>query len=128
MRFQHPSRHWRGPDLSGYVKFQPVHDIVPIELPIRLRWWTVLGYNLYMSKDKNITNDQGPYLSTGEAARILNVHPVAVWQMVRDERLPAIKVGRNWILEREKVEDFAKTFVKGPGRRKTRESIGNEPQ
>ncbi len=58
------------------------------------------------------------YLSTGEAARILGVHPTAVWQMVKGRRLPAMKVGRNWIISREVLLEFVRTYQKGPGRRK----------
>lgn len=58
-----------------------------------------------------------PYLSTGEAARILGVHPTAVWQMVKLGRLPAIKVGKNWIIPRDVLLEFAKDYVKGPGPR-----------
>lgn len=60
---------------------------------------------------------QGPqeYLSTGEAARILGVHYAAVWQMIQRGRLPGMKVGRNWIIPRDALLEFAKDYVKGPG-------------
>ena len=58
------------------------------------------------------------YLSTGEAARVLGVHPTAVWQMVKGRRLPALRVGRNWIISRDALLEFARTYQKGPGRRK----------
>ena len=73
-------------------------------------------YVLDMSKEEY----HPEYLSTGEAARILGVHPVAVWQMVRAKRIPAMQVGRNWIIPKGELLEFAKTYVKGPGRRKPR--------
>jgi len=69
-------------------------------------------------KEQKSAQGLQPYLSTGEAARILGVHPVAVWQMVKWGRLPARKVARNGIIPRDALLEFAKTYVKGPGRRK----------
>ncbi len=66
------------------------------------------------------------YLSTGEAARILGVHPVAVWQMIQAERIPAMKVGRNWIISRDALLEFAKDYVKGPGRRRKKPRDGRK--
>ena len=39
---------------------------------------------------------------------------------VQAKRIPAMKVGRNWIIPRGELLEFAKTYVKGPGRRKSR--------
>ena len=71
-----------------------------------------------MPKDKTNQQNINPYLSTGEAARILGITPEAVWQNVSTGRIPAIRVGRNWIIPRDELLVFAKTFVKGLGRRK----------
>ena len=71
-----------------------------------------------MSKEAKRGADLGELLSTAEAARILGVHPVAVQQMVKAGRLPGRKVARNWIIPRDALLEFAKTYVKGPGRRK----------
>ena len=59
-----------------------------------------------------------PYVSTGEAARILGVSPEAIWQNVVRGRLPGMKVGRNWIIPRDFLLEFAKTYQKGPGHHK----------
>lgn len=66
------------------------------------------------------------YLSTGEAARILGVHHVAVRKMVIQGRLPGIQVGRNWIIPRDALLEFAKDYVKGPGRRKPKAQEGRK--
>jgi len=77
-----------------------------------------------MLKERASGEGRQDYLSTGEAARILGVHPVAVWQNVVRGRIPAIKVGRNWIIPRDALLEFAKTYVKGPGRRKAKAQEG----
>ena len=64
------------------------------------------------------------YLSTGEAALILGVHHVAVRKMVIQGRLPGIQVARNWIIPRDALLEFAKSYVKGPGRRKPKAQKG----
>jgi excisionase family DNA binding protein len=57
------------------------------------------------------------YLSTGEAARILGVSRVAVTLMVQQGKLPAIRVGRSWVVPRDAVLEFARTYRKGAGGR-----------
>ena len=71
-----------------------------------------------MGKETQKGADLEAFLSTAEAARILGVHPVAVQQMVKTGRLLGRKVARNWIIPRDALLEFAKTYVKGPGRRK----------
>jgi len=68
--------------------------------------------------------EAAPYVSTGEAARILGVSPEAVWQNISKGRIPAMKVGRNWIIPRAELLRFAATYIKGPGRRKKPERGG----
>jgi hypothetical protein len=41
--------------------------------------------------------------------------------MVKGRRLPAMKVGKNWIISREALLEFARTYQKGPGRRKRKD-------
>ena len=59
-----------------------------------------------------------PYVSTGGAAHILDVTHEAISQDVRKGRLPAIRLGRNWAIPRDALLEFARTYVKGTGRRK----------
>lgn len=37
-------------------------------------------------------------LTTADAARRLGVTPVRVWQLIQARRLPAQKVGRDWLI------------------------------
>ena len=71
-----------------------------------------------MSEEHVEDQELPSYLSTGQAARILNVSPEAVWQMVKGGRLPGMRVARNWIISRDALLEFAKTYQKGPGRRR----------
>jgi len=64
------------------------------------------------------------YVSTAIAARILSISQEAVAQNVRKGRLPAIQIGRNWAIPRDALLKFAKTYVKGPGRRKPKAQKG----
>ena len=75
-------------------------------------------YTLLMTEERKSGQGVQPYISTGEAARILGVSREAVWQNVQRGRLPSMKVGRNWIIPRDTLLEFAKTYVKGPGHRK----------
>jgi excisionase family DNA binding protein len=42
-----------------------------------------------------------PFVSTTEAAKILGISRVAVFQQIKSGRLPAEKVGRNYLIKRE---------------------------
>ena len=50
------------------------------------------------------------YLTTGEAARILGIHPLAVAHICAAGRLPAEKVAYRWLIPRKALEEFAKTY------------------
>ncbi|MBI4234519.1 MAG: helix-turn-helix domain-containing protein [Chloroflexi bacterium] len=71
-----------------------------------------------MSEQNKGSHELEPYVSTGDAARILGVTHEAVSRKVRKGQLPAIRLGRNWAIPTEALLEFAKTYVKGPGHRK----------
>lgn len=53
------------------------------------------------------------YISTTQAAKILNVTPVTIFNMIQDGRIQAIKVGRNYIIDRDALqENFIKDLKK----------------
>jgi len=56
------------------------------------------------------------YLTSCQAARILNIHQVAVAQLIRKERIPAQKIANRWLIPRAFIEEFAKTYVPRRGR------------
>ena len=56
------------------------------------------------------------YVSTGEAARILGMHPLAIQKLIYRGQLPAEMVARRWLIRRDVLEEFAKTYVPKVGR------------
>ena len=59
-------------------------------------------------------NDQ--FASTGEAAQLLRMHPLAIQKLIYNGKLPAEKVAYRWLIPRKELEDFAKTYVPKRGR------------
>ncbi|MDH5597077.1 MAG: excisionase family DNA-binding protein, partial [Candidatus Peregrinibacteria bacterium] len=45
------------------------------------------------------------YISTTEAARMLGVSSVTIFNMIQDGRIKGIKVGRNYIIERATLKE-----------------------
>lgn len=52
-------------------------------------------------------------ITTIEAAARLGVTRYRVWQLVKEGRLPAVKAGRDWLIEERSLEAVA---VRKPGR------------
>ena len=50
------------------------------------------------------------YVSSGEAAKLLRMHPLAVQKLIYDGRLPAEKIANRWLIPRTVVEELAKTY------------------
>ena len=60
------------------------------------------------------------YLSSGDAARILGIHPLAIQRLLRDGRLPGEKIANRWLIPRSALEQLAKTYVPRRGRPRTK--------
>ena len=56
------------------------------------------------------------YISSGEAAKILGMHPLAVQKLIYRGALPAEKIANRWLIRRTVVEELAKTYVPKVGR------------
>lgn len=56
------------------------------------------------------------YVPSGVAAKMLVIHPMAIQQICRDGRLKAEKYANRWMIRREDLEEFAKTYVPKVGR------------
>ena len=56
------------------------------------------------------------FISSGEAAKVLGITPLATSRLVRQKKIPGVKVGRTYLLSRTTVEEFAKTYVPRKGR------------
>ena len=60
------------------------------------------------------------FLSTGEAAKVLRIHPMAVQKLIYRGQLPAEKIANRWILRRRDVDELSKTYVPRKGRPRTK--------
>jgi excisionase family DNA binding protein len=52
-------------------------------------------------------------LTTKDAGKILGVSPLRVFQLIKAGRLPAVKIGRDWMI---KERDLEKVKDRKPGR------------
>ena len=56
------------------------------------------------------------YIPSGEAAKVLGVHPMSMQGLCRSGRLKAEKYANRWMIRREDLDEFAKTYVPTIGR------------
>ena len=63
-----------------------------------------------------MTTFTAAYLASSEAAAMLGIHHMAIQRLLRDGKLPAVKIANRWLLKRIDVEEFAKTYVPKIGR------------
>lgn len=63
-----------------------------------------------------LTHARSDYLSTGEAAKVLGIHPLAASRLVRQGKIPGVKIGKFYLIPRAAVEEFAKTYIPRRGR------------
>ena len=50
------------------------------------------------------------YASTGEAAKILGMHPLAVQKLIYRGTLPAEKIANRWLILKDALSKFAITY------------------
>ena len=56
------------------------------------------------------------HVSSGEAAKLLGIHPLAIQKLIYQGRLPAEKIAYRWLIPRTALEEFAKTYEGKRGR------------
>ena len=49
---------------------------------------------------------QLPYLTIEEAAELLRIHPETIRRLLRLKRLPGKKIGREWRISREALDEY----------------------
>ena len=59
-------------------------------------------------------HEDGPYLTVEEIADELRVSIPSVWRWIRDGRLPALKVGRRYLVSRKDYKVFLAAHRKRP--------------
>ena len=67
-----------------------------------------------------LTQARRDYMSSGEAAQMLGITPEAASRLVRQGKLPGVKIGRFYVIHREAVETLSKGYVAKRGRPRTK--------
>ena len=68
-----------------------------------------------MSKESLLDN----YAGVDEISTRLNIHAESVRRLIRQGKLPAIKFGNKWLVERAILEQFASRYDPRPGNKAT---------
>ncbi len=66
------------------------------------------------------TNLDSDFLTSAEAAQVLGAAQITVAQLCQRGVLTARKFAGRWLIPREEVEEFAKTYVPQRGRPRTK--------
>ena len=59
------------------------------------------------------------YAGVKEIADRLNIHPESVRRLIRQGKLPAIKFGNKWLVEKATLEQYASRYDPRPGNKAT---------
>mgnify|MGYP001991344672 CR=1 FL=1 len=59
-------------------------------------------------------------LSSAEAAKVLGIHPLSIQKLIYSGALSAEKIANRWLIPREELEAFAKTYNPNRGRPRTK--------
>ena len=68
-----------------------------------------------MSKDEL----QEKYADVAEVAKRLRIHPESVRRLIRQGKLPAIKFGNKWLVDKVVLEQYANRYDPRPGNKAT---------
>jgi len=59
-------------------------------------------------------------LSSSEAADVLGIHPLSIQKLIYSGALPAEKIANRWLISRDELTEFAKTYNPNRGRPRTK--------
>ena len=59
-------------------------------------------------------------VSSAEAARVLGIHPLSIQKLIYSGALSAEKIANRWLIPREELMEFAKTYNPSRGRPRTK--------
>lgn len=59
------------------------------------------------------------YAGVDDVSKRLKIHPESVRRLIRQGKLPAIKFGNKWLVERAALEQFASHYDPRPGNKAT---------
>ena len=60
------------------------------------------------------------FVTSGEAAKLLGAKHITVTQLCQHGKLPAVKIANRWLIRREELMEFAKTYVPKVGHPRTK--------
>ena len=73
-------------------------------------------YRQIATERADLSQVQAALMSSSDAARELGITPEAVSRLVRQGRLPGVKIGRSYVIPRESVDSFSIGYVPARGR------------
>ena len=59
-------------------------------------------------------------LSTSEAANVLGIHPLSIQKLIYSGALSAEKIANRWLIQKDELTEFAKTYNSSRGRPRTK--------
>jgi len=59
-------------------------------------------------------------LSTSEAANVLGIHPLSIQKLIYSGALSAEKIANRWLIQKDELFEFAKTYNPSRGRPRTK--------
>jgi excisionase family DNA binding protein len=59
------------------------------------------------------------YAGVNEVASRLGIHPESVRRLIRQGKLPAIKFGNKWLIDKATLEQYASHYDPRPGNKAT---------
>jgi len=60
------------------------------------------------------------FVPSSEAAKLLGTAHITVTQLCQSWRLPAVKIANRWLIRKDVLEEFAKTYNPSRGRPRTK--------
>ena len=59
-------------------------------------------------------------VSSAEAARVLGIHPLSIQKLIYSGALSAEKIANRWLISKDELTEFAKTYNPNRGRPRTK--------
>lgn len=59
------------------------------------------------------------YADVTQVSKRLRIHPESVRRLIRQGKLPAIKLGNKWLVEKSTLEQYASRYDPRPGNKAT---------